>query len=49
MYIYIIVHRAEYASTGHAADLNNIQARAGIEMYLDLLVFTCTELTELLL
>jgi hypothetical protein len=34
MYSCTIVHQIEYTSTGHAADLKNIQAGAGIEIYL---------------
>ena len=48
MYSHIIVNQAEYTSTGHTADIKNIQAGVGIEMHLVLLVFTCTKLKGLL-
>jgi len=42
-----IVNQAEHASTGYAAALKHIQPGAGIEMHLELLVFTHTKLTGL--
>jgi len=40
-----IVNQAEHTSTGYVAALKHIQAGAGMEMHLELLVFAFTKHT----